>query len=160
MDLRFLLVACASCWAFLVRAQNAMVPLGGEATGSGGSVSYTLGQVADEVQSGVGGLVQEGVQQPYVDASTITATQEDFGEVSVYPTVTADHVMILLSKVPSQRSSVTLFDAQGRPVLQHAIVGVRTELSLALFANGVYQLILYDEAAVPRAFTLIKVDHP
>ncbi|MEE4177590.1 MAG: hypothetical protein V2I46_08780, partial [Bacteroides sp.] len=45
--------------------QEAVVPAGGNATGSGGSVSYTAGQVFYLIHSGPSGSVSQGVQQPY-----------------------------------------------------------------------------------------------
>jgi hypothetical protein len=38
---------------------------GGEATGSGGSVSYSVGQVVYTTNTGINGSVAQGVQQPY-----------------------------------------------------------------------------------------------
>ncbi|MCP4553263.1 MAG: T9SS C-terminal target domain-containing protein, partial [Bacteroidetes bacterium] len=38
---------------------------GGEASGSGGAVSYSVGQVVCQTYSGTNGSVAEGVQQPY-----------------------------------------------------------------------------------------------
>ena len=55
--------------AMFAGAQSAIVPVGGDAQGSTGSVSYTVGQVAVKTVQSSGGSVSvsvaEGVQQAY-----------------------------------------------------------------------------------------------
>ena len=46
-------------------AQNATVSAGGTATGSGGTLTFTIGQIADQKVDGNGQYIIEGVQQPY-----------------------------------------------------------------------------------------------
>lgn len=48
-----------------INAQSDIVPMGGTATGNGGTVTYTIGQIA--VQSYGEGCIRifEGAQQPY-----------------------------------------------------------------------------------------------
>ncbi len=50
-----------------VSAQSSPVSSGGEASGSGGTASYTLGQVVFSSYSTKGGYIIEGVQQAYTD---------------------------------------------------------------------------------------------
>ncbi len=51
--------------SFHVRAQESIVASGGEATGTGGSSSYSIGQVSYTSNQGTGGSVEQGVQQPF-----------------------------------------------------------------------------------------------
>jgi len=48
-----------------LQEQQAILATGGNATGSGGTVSYTVGQAAYITQTGSGGTVTQGVQQPF-----------------------------------------------------------------------------------------------
>ena len=48
----------------LLYGQQAVLGGGGEATGSGGTVSYSIGQIA-YTSKGAGGTVSEGVQQAF-----------------------------------------------------------------------------------------------
>ncbi len=50
-------------------AQQGNVSAGGNATGSGGSVSFSVGQVFFSGNSGAGGYVNQGVQQSYNNAA-------------------------------------------------------------------------------------------
>ncbi|MCF8297889.1 MAG: hypothetical protein K9J13_10125 [Saprospiraceae bacterium] len=59
----------------IIQAQEVIPATGGNATGSGGSVSYTIGQIVYSTNSGTTGSVAEGVQQPY-EISEATAIEE------------------------------------------------------------------------------------
>lgn len=48
-----------------IQAQEAIPATGNSATGSGGTMSYTVGQVAYTTQIGISGIVTQGVQQPF-----------------------------------------------------------------------------------------------
>ena len=63
---KFTIFAILLCIAGIVAAQSAVVSVGGDAQGNGGSVSYTVGQVAVQTVANSNGSVSvaEGVQQP------------------------------------------------------------------------------------------------
>lgn len=63
------LVACLLCVAQLMNSQESLNASGSEATGTGGTVSYSVGQVFYSTQTGSNGTLSEGVQQP--DTKTI-----------------------------------------------------------------------------------------
>ena len=52
-------------FAFTVNGQESINTSGQNATGTGGSASYSLGQVVYTTYSGTNGSVAQGVQQPY-----------------------------------------------------------------------------------------------
>lgn len=52
-------------WAGLVQAQENTTASGGNATGIGGAIDYSVGQVVYTTQTGAPGSVTQGVQQPY-----------------------------------------------------------------------------------------------
>ena len=47
-----------------LQAQESVNATGGDASGSGGSVSYSVGQITYQTHTGINGSVAEGVQQP------------------------------------------------------------------------------------------------
>ena len=49
-----------------LQAQESPTAAGGEATGSGGTASYSIGQVVYTTNTGTNGSVAQGVQQPFV----------------------------------------------------------------------------------------------
>ena len=58
-----------------VQAQTSVNATGGDASGGGGSVSYSVGQVVYTTHTGTSGSVAEGVQQPY-EISVVTGLEE------------------------------------------------------------------------------------
>lgn len=62
-----LLLSCLMLAGVLVKpyAQSTPLSSGGNAVGAGGTVSYSLGEVAYEAINSAGGILIEGVQQPY-----------------------------------------------------------------------------------------------
>jgi len=70
-----------------IQAQNSIPASGSNAAGSGGSVSYTLGQVVYTNISGTSGYISQGIQLPY-EISVLTPVNEVSGitsAISVYP---------------------------------------------------------------------------
>ena len=68
LSIFFLLGFCIAT----VQGQQTIPATGGNASGSGGSVSYTVGQILSSSISGANGSVVQGVQQPY-EISVVTA---------------------------------------------------------------------------------------
>lgn len=50
---------------YCLSAQSSVVPTGGTASGNGGTVTYTVGQIAAQNNSDGTTSISEGVQQPY-----------------------------------------------------------------------------------------------
>ncbi|MEN8230679.1 MAG: T9SS C-terminal target domain-containing protein, partial [Bacteroidota bacterium] len=79
-----------------LQAQEAIPATGGNASGSGGSVSYTVGQVTYQTHSGTSGSIAEGVQQPY-EIWVVTDIEEAAGinlSVNAYPNPVTDHLIL------------------------------------------------------------------
>ena len=54
-----------------LQAQETVPATGGDATGAGGSSSYTIGQVVYTTNTGTNGSVAQGVQQPYEISTSV-----------------------------------------------------------------------------------------
>src|SRR5665648_225468 len=78
-----------------VFAQQSVLTSGGNATGSSGSVSYSVGQLAWNMFLGTNGSVLQGVQQPY-EISIINGIEENNIALNyvVYPNPTAGAVTL------------------------------------------------------------------
>jgi len=81
-----------------VSAQENVNATGGNASGSGCSVSYSVGQVMYQIQTGTNGSVAQGLQQPY-EISVLTAIEETKGinlSVTAYPNPAIDSLQFKL----------------------------------------------------------------
>lgn len=77
-------------------AQSSVNATGGNASGDGGSASYSVGQVVYTANTGTNGSVAQGVQQPY-EISVVTGIEEAHDiklSVSVYPNPATDYLTL------------------------------------------------------------------
>ena len=99
---------------FNVQAQEATLSSGGDATGTGGSVSYSVGQVFYSVHTSADGLVAEGVQLPY-EVLTITGLEEALGiRLICYPNPTTDALTLKVEDYDIEKLMYQLYDMNGR----------------------------------------------
>lgn len=132
-------------------AQQTVVSGGGEAEGTGGSASYTIGQIFYHTH-GTGYTVSEGVQQPY-EISVITAISPDPGiSLTVYPNPTRDFLQLKLEQYSHEKMEFHIFDNQGRLAEKGIISGETTRIAMAHLEAGVYFLRVYrfhDQSPLP-----------
>src|SRR4051812_27503092 len=99
------------CCVTGIHAQRGTVVSGGDATGTGGSVSYTVGQL-DYINSTNGSAtITEGIQQPY-EIVIITGAQTTGISLSssVYPNPTTDLITLAMQDADLQNAYYRLCD--------------------------------------------------
>ena len=78
-----------------LQAQTNVNATGGNASGNGGSVSYSVGQVVYTTHKGSNGSVAQGVQQPYeISVAGIDEANGISLRVTVYPNPTTDYLTL------------------------------------------------------------------
>ncbi|MGM0474270.1 MAG: T9SS type A sorting domain-containing protein [Bacteroidota bacterium] len=125
-----------------VKAQEALSAGGGNASGSGGSVSYTVGQVACTFYTTVSGSVSQGVQQPYeiyVEAGTGQGDGVNLICAS-YPNPVTDILILEIGDYQSQQLVYRLYDTNGNLLKNREIRGNVTTISMESLAMGTYFL--------------------
>lgn len=140
-----------------VFAQNGPVSAGGDATGSGGGVSYSIGQTDYIYSTGSGGTANQGLQQPYeifvstgIDEKNITL---DF---KVYPNPTADNLTLTVSNRETKNLKYTLYGLDGKLIYEEVISRELTTISMAELAQGLYIVSVYDNNKTIKSFNVIK----
>jgi hypothetical protein len=153
-----LLILVFFCLGLLpVRAQQAVMAAGGEATGSGGSMSYSVGQIVYTTATGTNGSANQGVQQPY--EIFIVGVDENPGinlQLRVYPNPTSYQVTLDVGNLDSENLLYLLFDLRG---VQLESQKIRTELTVIPLANlpaGTYIVKVLDGQSLLRTFKIIK----
>jgi hypothetical protein len=139
-------------------AQQALSASGGNATGSGGSVSYTFGQMVYTTQTGSGGSVTQGVQVPYeITIVTSVETSKDFNlSYSVYPNPTTDNLTLKIDIANGIKYNATLFDVKGKQMLSFQIEGNETSISMQEYAPAIYFLKITNNNKEVKTFKIIK----
>jgi hypothetical protein len=149
--------ACMLCAVFTIQAQETIPTSGGEATGSGGTVSYSVGQLLSNMNIGSNGTVTQGVQQtieftvlsnPELIALTLSAV--------TYPNPTTDYIVLSLTDATLTDLSYTMFDLQGRLVTKAKVELKGTQIAMKNLAIGVYILKVNRHNQELKTFKIIK----
>ena len=140
-----------------LQAQKAVLATGGDASGSGGSVSYSVGQLVYTINTGTGGAVAQGVQQPY-EISAITGIEETgiSLEMSVYPNPATKFVKLKVESKKLKKLSYQLYDINGKLLDSEIIKGNETTINMGSLTPSTYFLRVVDNNRVIKSFKIIK----
>lgn len=137
-------------------AQESVIAAGGNAAGSGGTISYSAGQIFYSINVGPSGTVAEGVQQPY-EISVISSIEEITGITgTVFPNPAADFLTLRIEMVDGMEISYKLFDIGGRLLEDRRITEIETILYMGRFSPGTYFLKITGNNQDLKTFKIIK----
>ena len=154
---RNLLVALLFFMAHLLSAQESIAVSGANATGSGGSSSYTVGQVFYTVNSGSGGTATQGVQQS-IELNTLSNPELTTVQLSAitYPNPASDHIILQISDPALDHLSYKLIDLNGKAIAHGSIANTDTQISMQSLALGMYILKVNQNNQELKTFKIIK----
>ena len=139
----------------LLHAQQAVIAAGGDVTGGGGSVSYSIGQTAYLTKTGNNNSITEGVQQPYEISVTVGVNETGVTlEMSVYPNPTTGY--LILNVEISENLTYQLYDGLGRVIKKDIIKSNDTRIYLDDLANATYFLSVKSKDKTLKTFKIIK----
>jgi hypothetical protein len=153
--LSFLLLIALS---LTIQAQSTIPSTGGNETGSGGSVSYTVGQIGYITISGTNGIVAQGVQQPY-EISVVTAvknTEEITLKCLVYPNPTGGITKLVFESPDFENLRFRLFDLNGGLLQDKKVESRETEISLENLSPSLYFLKVIKNNKEVKVFKIVK----
>jgi hypothetical protein len=156
--IKLLVVFCLTGYGLAIQAQSTISATGGNASGSGGTVSYSIGQITYQTLEGINGKVAQGVQQPY-EISVVTAIGNTEGiilEYKVYPNPA--HGLIKLSIKPFDDGNFEFFllDLNGILLQNKKVVSEETEISLESLHPAIYFLKLLKDNKEIKVFKIVK----
>ena len=142
-------------------AQSAIVPVGGDAQGNGGSVSYTVGQLAVESAANSNGSISvvEGVQQPY---EIMTVGVDDYPQIAlnavVYPNPTENIAQLQLNgfEIPTDGLRATLYNSNGKQLQNVTVTEDLTTFQIGQYATGTYYLEVRDGKRTLKTFKVVR----
>jgi len=139
-------------------SQSSANAAGGNASGNGGSVSYSIGQPFTQTHSAAAGSVAEGVQQPY-EISTVSGIAEASGillSIAAYPNPTANNLTLEIKNFTLSGLSMLLFDMHGKLLKREKITDSRTIVELSDLEAAVYFLKVIDGQREVKTFKIVK----
>jgi hypothetical protein len=141
-----------------LQAQEVVAASGGNATGTGGFVSYTVGQVAYTTSTNTSGTVTQGVQQPY-EIYVVTEIEDATGvslEIVIYPNPASDFLKLLVEDGKLENLSYQIYDINGDLLQIGDLVGKETVIQMRKLLPAAYYLKISDNQEEIKTFKIIK----
>ncbi len=155
--IKTILLTVFLCASHSIYSQETIPSSGGDAIGSGGSSSYTVGQLVYTTNTDATGTVSQGVQQ---SIELFVLSNPELTTVSLkavtYPNPTTDYVVLTLTDSSLTNLSFALFDIQGRVVSKGLVSQESTYISMRNFASGTYILKVNQNNKELKTFKIIK----
>jgi hypothetical protein len=142
----------------LLQAQSAIPATGGNATGTGGTVSYTVAQLVYTTNTGTNGTLSQGVQQPY-EISVVTGLEEakDVAlEFVVYPNPATDYLKLRIKDFEIENLSYQLYDIGGSMLKNNVIDSNEITISMQVVKPSTYILKVLQGRREIKTFKIIK----
>jgi hypothetical protein len=151
------LLATGLLWAGLTQAQESTNASGGDATGSGGTVAYSVGQVVYTSNTGSSGTVDQGVQHAY-EIFTVGIKETALNiSLTAFPNPTMDNLTLQISDYNNEKLSYQLFDMQGKQLSNGQIVAQQTQINMNSLPPATYFVnIVNQENKQVQSFKIIK----
>ena len=138
-------------------AQQSVLTSGGTAVGSGGAVSYSVGQPVYITYSGSTGSVAAGVQQAFeVSVVSINETITPLVSVEVFPNPVVNALTLAIQDASDGAFSYQLTDLQGRIIEKKNIEEASSQVDMSSRASAVYLLNIFQQNKLVKAFRVVK----
>lgn len=138
-------------------SQENMVFTGGNAVGSGGSVSYSYGQVFYKTVTGTNGELTQGVEQAIEIYSLSTPDNIINVNLALYPNPAISKAILDLNLSQFQEETkFELFDLNGKLIRAAIIVSNQTIIDIDNLPNATYFLNVFSSNKILKSFKLIK----
>jgi hypothetical protein len=141
-----------------IHAQEAIPATGGNASGSGGSVCYTIGQLVYTTITGTTGTVAQGVQQTF-DISVVSTIEEAKGislNCIAYPNPATDFLTLKINGNIQAQYIASLYDINGKLIENIKVESSETNFALGDLAPAAYFLKIFQGKKEIKIFKIIK----
>lgn len=144
-------------WCNLAQAQESANSSGGNASGSGGTATYSIGQVFCTTNTGSTGSVAQGVQQAYeifnvgINKTTLNIS------LTVYPNPTTENLTIHISNFNNELLYFQLIDLNGKLLNSGQVKAQQTQINTSSLPAATYFVnISNQENQNVHSFKIIK----
>jgi Secretion system C-terminal sorting domain len=138
-------------------AQSTIDASTGNASGSGGKASYSVGQVLYTTSTGTGGTSNQGIQQAF---EIVTLGNDSFPEItlsmSVYPNPTTSIINLKVNDFNFENLQFILTDMAGKQLQFRKITEVETQIQMENLPQSIYFLNVSDGSKQLKTFKIIK----
>jgi hypothetical protein len=137
--------------------QEAVITTGGNSEGTGGSISYSVGQVVYTSTSGSNGSIGQGIQQPY---EIYTVVGFELSEIdllfNVYPNPTKDMINLRVKYYNHEELSYQLYNMDGKLLEHRQVIKKNTPIDMSNLNNNTFRLNVLKENVLIKSFNIVK----
>lgn len=139
------------------QAQQVTTATGGNASGSGGTVAYSVGQIVYTTNTGTTGSVAQGVQQPY-EISIVLGIEDNSIklELTAYPNPTTNFLTLNVGNAELSTLSFQLYDISGKLIESRKIISSTETIGMGNLPNAIYFLKVANNNNEVKTFKIIK----
>lgn len=143
--------------SLLIQAQQVVPASGGDSSGSGGSGSYSVGQLFYRTNTSATVSETQGVQQAF-EFQILSNTELISIQLKavVYPNPTKDFIILKITDSALNNLRYTLFDLNGKSILRGIISGPSTQIRMQNLSIGGYLLKVNQQNKSLKTFKIIK----
>ncbi len=141
-----------------IKAQEAIISSYGVGTGTGGSISYSVGQVVYKNQIGSTGSMGVGVQQPF-EISGVLGVDDFLGinmSLIAYPNPTTNFLNLTITNMDYKNLFYQLYDLNGRLLAHKKLTNNSTKITMKYLPSAVYYLKIINNLKPVKIFKIIK----
>ena len=151
------LLTAGLLWVSLAQAQESVNATGGDAIGSGGTVAYSVGQVAYTNNTSTSGTISQGVQQAY-EIFTVGIKETELNiSLSVFPNPMADNLTLQISDYNNEKLYYQLFDMQGKLLNNGQLTAQQTQINMNGLPFATYFInVVNQENKKFQSFKIVK----
>jgi hypothetical protein len=138
-------------------SQEAIPASGGDASGSGGTLSFTVGQLGYSSNSGSNGSVAEGVQQPYEISTTVGIELSNISlDFIAYPNPTINNIVLSIKDFNNEKLNYQLYDMSGKLLKSNKVNAINTTIDMSELPVSNYVLNINNDSSIIKSFKIIK----
>ncbi len=157
--LKFILILLFGLLLSGVQAQEvhqAITASGGEASGSGGSAKYSVGQILHTADNDAFSSVIQGIQVPF-EIYVVTGIEEAIQlSMSVYPNPTTSHLILKVDDLNAGNLAYKLFDMSGKLLEFEKILDFETTINMKGLRPAMYFIKVEEGNKEIKNFKIVK----
>ena len=139
------------------QAQQATTSTGGNASGSGGTVAYSVGQIVYTTNTGTTGSVAQGVQQPYEISIVLGIDNHSINyELTAYPNPTTNFLTLNSGNAELSTFNFQLYDISGKLIESRKIISISEIIAMENLPTATYFLKVNNNNNEVKIFKIIK----
>lgn len=156
--LAFLVIYLALSHLGVIYSQQTVIITGNNSSGSGGSVSYSVGEINYTENSSATGSVIQGVQQPFeiLVVNSIPGFEGMLLQCSAFPNPTRDNLNLVIENNQIENLLYQLYDINGKLIEIKKVDSNKTTISMQQLVSSTYFLKVLQGNTVVKTFKIIK----